>query len=236
MSYAIAMAKGFAPAAERNRQAILDVLRRVLPSAGLVLELASGTGQHAVFFSEQLPTLRWQPSDASADALQSIAAWVEEVERANLLPPIELDVRSPRWPVARADALICINMIHISPWESTEALFRSAADLLAAGSPLITYGPYRLHGEHTAPSNAAFDQSLRSRNARWGIRAIIAESYADIFFGNCTTLGVPCVVASREDIEKLSAAVASATSMSSRSSPAELASLSKSESTCRPTT
>ncbi len=172
MSYAIAMAKGFAPAAERNRQAILDVLRRVLPSAGLVLELASGTGQHAVFFSEQLPTLRWQPSDASADALQSIAAWVEEVERANLLPPIELDVRSPRWPVARADALICINMIHISPWESTEALFRSAADLLAAGSPLITYGPYRLHGEHTAPSNAAFDQSLRSRNARWGIRDI----------------------------------------------------------------
>ena len=172
MSYAIAMAKGFAPAAERNRQAILDVLRRVLPSAGLVLELASGTGQHAVFFSEQLPTLRWQPSDASADALQSIAAWVEEVERANLLPPIELDVRSPRWPVARADALICINMIHISPWESTEALFRSAADLLAAGSPLITYGPYRLHGEHTAPSNAAFDQSLRSRNSRWGIRDI----------------------------------------------------------------
>ena len=172
MSYAIAMAKGFAPAAERNRQAILDVLRRVLPSAGLVLELASGTGQHAVFFSEQLPTLRWQPSDASADALQSIAAWVEEVERANLLPPIELDVRSPRWPVARADALICINMIHISPWESTEALFRSAADWLAADSPLITYGPYRLHGEHTAPSNAAFDQSLRSRNSRWGIRDI----------------------------------------------------------------
>ena len=172
MSYAIAMAKGFAPAAERNRQAILDVLRRVLPSAGLVLELASGTGQHAVFFSEQLPTLRWQPSDASADALQSIAAWVEEVERANLLPPIELDVRSPRWPVARADALICINMIHISPWESTEALFRGAADLLAADSPLITYGPYRLHGEHTAPSNAAFDQSLRSRNSRWGIRDI----------------------------------------------------------------
>ncbi|MGB5548051.1 MAG: DUF938 domain-containing protein [Polyangiales bacterium] len=172
MSYAIAMAKGFAPAAERNRQAILDVLRRVLPSAGLVLELASGTGQHAVFFSQQLPTLRWQPSDASPNALQSIAAWVEEVERANLLPPIELDVRSPRWPIARADALICINMIHISPWESTEALFRRAGDLLAAGSPLITYGPYRLHGEHTAPSNAAFDQSLRSRNARWGIRDI----------------------------------------------------------------
>ena len=172
MSYAIAMAKGFAPAAERNRQAILEVLRRVLPSAGLVLELASGTGQHAVFFSEQLPILRWQPSDASPDALQSIAAWVEEVERANLLPPIELDVRSSRWPVARADALICINMIHISPWESTEALFQGAGDLLAAGSPLITYGPYRLHGEHTAPSNAAFDQSLRSRNARWGIRDI----------------------------------------------------------------
>ncbi|MDH3656454.1 MAG: class I SAM-dependent methyltransferase [Myxococcales bacterium] len=168
------MVKGFAPATERNRKPILDVLRRVLPGNGLVLEVASGTGQHAVFFSGHLPGLRWQPSDATVDALRSIEAWVEESALENLLPPIELDVRSPRWPIASADALLCINMIHISPWETTESLFRGASALLAGGSPLITYGPYRLHGEHSAPSNAAFDESLRSRNPRWGVRDIDA--------------------------------------------------------------
>jgi hypothetical protein len=172
MGYAITMAKGFAPAAERNQQPILDVLRRVLPPTGIVLEVASGTGQHAIFFTEHLPTLRWQPTDTSPDALQSIGAWVADSTRDNILPPLELDVRSPQWPVTKADALLCINMIHISPWESTEALFQGASQLLAGGSPLVTYGPYRLHGEHTAPSNVAFDQSLRSRNARWGVRDI----------------------------------------------------------------
>lgn len=172
MSYAITMAKGFAPAAERNRQPILDVLRRVLPSAGLVLEVASGTGQHAIFFSEHLPSLRWQPTDASSEAVQSIGAWVDETARENILAPLDLDVRSPQWPIAKADALVCINMIHISPWETTEALFHGASKLLAGGAPMVTYGPYRLQGEHTAPSNAAFDQSLRSRNARWGVRDI----------------------------------------------------------------
>jgi len=172
MSYAILMAKGFAPAAERNRQPILDVLRRVLPATGLVLEVASGTGQHAIFFSEHLSDLRWQPTDASSEALLSIGAWVEEVGRENLLSPFELDVRWQRWPVGKADALLCINMIHISPWETTEALFRGAGELLAHGSHLITYGPYRLHGEHTASSNAAFDENLRSRNARWGVRDV----------------------------------------------------------------
>jgi Protein of unknown function (DUF938) len=170
MSYVAVMAKAFAPAFERNRQAILDVLRRVLPSRGTVVEVASGTGQHATFFSEHLPALRWQPSDVSPEALQSIAAWVGEAARDNLLPPLELDVRWARWPVTEANALLCINMMHISPWETTEALFRGAGELLAAGSPLITYGPYRLHGEHTAPSNATFDESLRSRNSRWGVR------------------------------------------------------------------
>ena len=172
MGYAISMAKGFAPAAERNRQPILDVLRRVLPPAGLVLEVASGTGQHAIFFSERLPALQWQPTDASPEALQSIGAWVDVAARDNLLAPLDLDVRSPQWPIRQADALLCINMIHISPWEATEALFQGASQLLEVGAPLITYGPYRLHGEHTAPSNAAFDQSLRSRNARWGVRDI----------------------------------------------------------------
>jgi len=174
MGYASVMAKGFAPATERNRQPILDVLRRVLPDTGLVLEVASGTGQHAVFFSEHLCGLRWQPSDASVDGLRSIQAWVEESALENILPPIELDVRSPRWPIASADALLCINMIHISPWDTTESLFHGASAVLADGSPLITYGPYRLHGEHSAPSNAAFDESLRSRNPRWGVRDIDA--------------------------------------------------------------
>ena len=174
MGYANVMAKGFAPAAERNRQPIVDVLRRVLPPTGLVLEVASGTGQHAVFFSEHLSELRWQPSDASEEALQSICAWVEQTARGNLLPPIELDVCSPRWPIAQADAVLCINMIHISPWETTESLFLGAGALLAAGSPLVTYGPYKLRGEHSAPSNAAFDESLRSRNPRWGVRDLNA--------------------------------------------------------------
>lgn len=172
MSYVETMAKGFAPAAERNRQPILDVLRRVLPPRGLVLEVASGTGQHAVYFSEQLAALRWQPSDVSPHALQSIGSWVAEIGRSNLLAPIELDVRWPTWPLAEADAVISINMIHISGWETSEALFEGARKVLASGAPLITYGPYRLHGEHTAPSNAAFDESLRSRNPDWGVRDI----------------------------------------------------------------
>ncbi|MGB5682530.1 MAG: DUF938 domain-containing protein, partial [Polyangiales bacterium] len=119
-----------------------------------------------------LPQLRWQPSDPAADALRSIRAWVSEEARENLLAPIDLDVRSKPWPVARADAMLCINMIHVSPWEASEALFEGAQRLLSADAPLVTYGPYRVHGEHTAPSNAAFDQSLRSRNPRWGVRDI----------------------------------------------------------------
>jgi SAM-dependent methyltransferase len=174
MGYEFPMAKGFAPAAERNQQPILQLLRQVLPQSGLVLEVASGTGQHVAFFAEQLPSLRWQPTDTSHDALRSIRAWVEEAGRDNLLPPIELDVRWETWPITEADALLCINMIHISPFETTEALFRGAQNLLRVGSHLITYGPYRLHGHHTAPSNAAFDLSLRSRDMRWGVRDIDA--------------------------------------------------------------
>jgi SAM-dependent methyltransferase len=193
MGYAILMAKGFAPASERNRQPILDVLRRVLPARGLVLEVASGTGQHAIFFSEHLPDLRWQPTDASPEALQSIGAWVAEATSPNLLPPLELDVCSAEWPIREADALLCINMIHISPWEATEALFQGASKVLAAGSPLVTYGPYRLHGEHTAESNEAFDESLRSRNARWGVRDISAlvELGAQTGFSLHERVGMP---------------------------------------------
>jgi len=172
MDYAPSMAKGFAPAAERNREPILDVLRRVLPKRGTVLEIASGTGQHAVFFSERLSELQWLPSDASPDALRSIASWVEEEARDNLLAPVELDVRWGTWPVTTADAMLCINMIHISPWESSEALFAGAQRVLDIGAPMVTYGPYRVGGEHTAQSNAAFDESLRARDPRWGVRDI----------------------------------------------------------------
>lgn len=166
------MAKAFAPAAERNREPILDVLRRVLPATGIVLEVASGTGQHAAYFARHVPRLRWQPTDASTEALVSIRAWVDDAPGDNLLPPIELDVRWPEWPIRDANAILCINMIHISPWETTEALFVGAQRLLRPGCALITYGPYRLHGEHTAPSNAAFDQNLRSRDSSWGVRDI----------------------------------------------------------------
>ena len=174
MDYALRMAKGFAPAAERNRRPILEVLRRVLPTSGTVLEIASGTGQHAAFFAEHLPALRWQPSDAAPDALRSIESWVTEASRENLLGPLELDVSAETWPIASAEAALCINMIHISPWESSEALFTGAGRILSEGAPLITYGPYRVGGEHTAPSNAAFDESLRSRDPRWGVRDIDA--------------------------------------------------------------
>ena len=118
MDYALGMAKGFAPAAERNRDPILNVLRRVLPPSGIVLEIASGTGQHSAFFSKHLPSLRWQPSDMTADTLASIHAWVEAESRANLLAPIELDVRQAAWPIEEVNAVLCINMIHISPWET----------------------------------------------------------------------------------------------------------------------
>lgn len=165
------MIKAFAPAAERNQQPLLDVLRRALPSQGLVLEIASGTGQHARFFSEHL-TVQWLPSDMSSEALESIAARVEEAKRDNLLPPLELDVRCTPWPLSDADAIVCINMIHIAPWEAATALFRGAGELLDEAQPLITYGPYRLHGVHTAESNTAFDQSLRARNPDWGVRDV----------------------------------------------------------------
>ena len=162
--------KGFAPAAGRNRGPILDVLRRILPTEGQVLEIASGTGQHARFFAESLPTLRWQPSDVSEDALGSIRAWVEDEPLANLALPLRLDVCEQPWPLRELDAVLCINMIHISPWTSTQALFRGAVDGLRDEGMLITYGPYRVAGVHTAPSNAAFDQQLRARNPSWGVR------------------------------------------------------------------
>ena len=158
------------PAAERNKGPILEVLRRVLPKSGLVLEIAAGSGQHAIHFSAALPMLTWQPTDPDAEALASIAAWAAGEALPNLMPPLHLDVHAQPWPVARADAIVCINMIHISPWSATPALMRGAAATLDENGVLYLYGPYRKGGAHTAPSNEAFDRSLRSQNPTWGVR------------------------------------------------------------------
>ena len=159
-----------APATARNRDPILDVLRCVLPTEGLVLEIASGTGEHAVHFARHLPGIVWQPSDPDAESRASIAAWRESEALPNLRAPRELDVRAKTWPIDAADAIVCINMIHIAPWEATLALLAGAARLLSAGDPLYLYGPYRFDGAFTAPSNEEFDASLRSRDPRWGVR------------------------------------------------------------------
>jgi SAM-dependent methyltransferase len=161
-----------APAAERNRAPIEAVLREELPGAGRVLEVASGTGQHATWFAAAFPNLIWQPSDPDPGALASIAAWRAEAGLGNLLAPILLDADRDPWPVAAADAILCINMVHISPWTATLGLLRGAGALLPSGAPLILYGPYRRDGVPTAPSNESFDASLKSRNPDWGLRAL----------------------------------------------------------------
>ena len=167
-------ARQSAPATQRNREPILAVLRDELPESGLVLEVASGTGEHAVHFARALPGLTWQPSDPSPEALSSIAAWRDLEGPDNLLDPLELDAASDHWPVTRADAIVCINMIHISSWASTEGLMRGAGRLLASGAPLVLYGPYRRAGYPLEPSNAVFDESLKARDPRWGLRELEA--------------------------------------------------------------
>lgn len=163
--------KQHAPATARNREPIAEVLARVLPAHGTVLEIASGSGEHAVAFARAFPGVTWQPSDADPAALASIAAWRAEAGLANLAAPCELEVTRP-WPIDRADAIVCINMVHISPWQSSLALFANAGRVLAPGALLYLYGPYRFGGELPAPSNVEFDRSLRSRDPRWGIRDV----------------------------------------------------------------
>ena len=160
----------FAPATQRNREPILEVLRRVLPAQGLVLEISSGTGQHAAFFAEALPGITWQPSDPAPAHLQSIEAWRQSTGTSNLLAPLFLDVAVKPWPVQQAAAVVNINMLHIAPWEACEALMTGAATLLPSGAPLFLYGPFKRHGEHTSESNAAFDARLRGDEPRWGVR------------------------------------------------------------------
>ena len=163
------------PAAARNRGPILDVLRRVLPARGLVLEVASGTGEHAQFFGHALPELTWQPTDAEPANLRSIAAWSAAAPSPNLLPPLLLDATQPAsWPLHRADAVLAINLIHISAWAAAQGLFAGAATRLPHGAPLILYGPFREIGRHTAESNEHFDADLKARNPEWGLRDLQA--------------------------------------------------------------
>ena len=164
----------FAPAAARNRDPILAALRPRLPAAGLVLEVASGSGEHAIHLAAALPALTFQPSDPDPGARASIDAWAAKAGLANIRPALALDAAAADWPAAAADAVVCINMIHIAPWAACEGLVRGAARLLPAGGPLILYGPYRRGGRHTAPSNAAFDADLRARDAAWGVRDLEA--------------------------------------------------------------
>lgn len=163
-----------APATARNREPILAVLRAVLPPAGTVLEIASGTGQHAVHFARALVGLTWQPSDPDPAARASIAAWAAEARLANLRPPLAIDVVSGSFDVPDVAAVVAVNMVHISPWEATLGLLRGAAAALPVGGPLYLYGPYRRGGTHTAPTNAMFDVELRARNPAWGVRDLEA--------------------------------------------------------------
>ena len=171
-------ARRFAPAVARNKAAITEVLARHLPAAGLVLEIASGSGEHALHFAAHFPALGFQPTDPDAAALASIAAWQAEAQLPNLRAPLMLDVMADAWPVQKADAVLCINMIHIAPWEATAALMRGAARVLPRDGILFLYGPFRQGGQHTAPSNAEFDAGLRAQDARWGVRDL--EAVAEI--------------------------------------------------------
>jgi len=169
------------PTAERNKGPILDVLARVLPRRGLVLEIASGTGQHVVHFAKALSDLTWQPSDPDAELRESIALRVREEHRANVNSPIDLDVTKLPWPLRTADAVLAINLIHVAPWSATLALFEGAKALLSTGHILFLYGPYRRVGHHTSESNAQFDLDLRAHNADWGLRDL--EAVSDVAAG-----------------------------------------------------
>jgi len=160
------------PATDRNKQPILDVLREILPPDGQVLEIASGTGQHVMYFADALPKLVWQPTDPDEPSRATIQARVRAAGLTNVRDPVDLDVRDAPWPVKLSDAVLCINMIHISPWAATEALFSNARSILSSAGILYLYGPYCQTGRDTTASNKAFDASLRSRNSEWGIRSL----------------------------------------------------------------
>ncbi|HTU62958.1 MAG TPA: DUF938 domain-containing protein [Polyangiales bacterium] len=192
------------PAPERNKAPILEVLQRALPSqGGRLLEVASGSGQHAAYFARALPAWTWLPSDVDPRNLASVAAYVEEAALPNLLPPLALDVCAEAWPVGELDALFNANMIHIAPWECCEGLLRGAGRYLRAGGVLVLYGPFRIGGDHTAPSNYEFDLDLRRRDPRWGVRDLetVAELARSLGLEHRETVAMPannqCVVFER---------------------------------------
>lgn len=170
-------ARRTAPAALRNRAPIAEVLHEWLPERGTVLEIASGTGEHAAFFADAFPLLRWQPTDTHPDALRSIGAWRDAVALPNFREPIVLDAISDDWAIDRADAVLNINMAHISPWKASLGLIAGAARLLTAGGALILYGPWLKDDVEAAPSNLAFDADLKARDPEWGLRRV--EDFAD---------------------------------------------------------
>lgn len=161
-------ARRHAPATLRNRDAIADVLADVLPSSGTVLEVASGSGEHCAYLAQRFRALAWQPSDPEPAARASIAVWCDGL--ANTQPALDLNAEAPDWPITEAAAVLCINMVHISPWEATLGLLSGTARLLEPGAPLFLYGPYHRQRHPTAPSNEAFDASLKMRDPRWGLR------------------------------------------------------------------
>jgi cyclopropane fatty-acyl-phospholipid synthase-like methyltransferase len=162
------------PSSERNKEPILEVLRRILPKTGTVLEIAGGSGQHAVFFAKNLPGITWLPTDIDEERLASIRAWREDSTCDNLLEPRRLDVLDDDWGIGTVDVIFSSNMIHITPWECCLGLLAGARRHLTAGGLLVFYGPFSIGGEHTAPSNAAFDDSLRGRDPSWGVRDLDA--------------------------------------------------------------
>ncbi len=182
-----------AAAAERNREPILAVLKRVLPETGTVLEVASGTGQHAAHFAPQFPDVVWQPTDPDPDMRDSIAAWVAGTPSENLRMPLDLDICAGDWPLENAAAVIAVNLIHIAPWDVCLALTEGAGRILDPGGVLILYGPYKMDGRHTAPSNAAFDESLRRRDPGWGVRDLddVTAAAAAAGLGLADTIPMP---------------------------------------------
>ena len=182
----------WAPATLRNREPILELLRKIVPASGRVLEVASGTGEHIVYFARHLPNLQWQPSDASLSARQSIRAWADAEHLPNVDEPLELDAAHSNWPVDQAAAVICINMIHISPWEATVGLMRGASRVLPGGGPLYLYGPVRRSDRPLEPSNEAFDRDLRDRDPAWGLReldnVIACGSQYGLMFEECVDM------------------------------------------------
>jgi Protein of unknown function (DUF938) len=186
-------AKKIAPAAARNRDAIAEVLATFLPETGSVLEIASGSGEHIAHFARQWPGLTWQPSDPDADARRSIDAWCADVRTGNVRSALAIDVFGEVWPLDHVDAILCINMIHIAPWAATLGLIRGASQRLAKSSVLYLYGPFLEMGVELAPSNAAFDASLKARNPEWGLRNVadVAEAGREQGFDLETRIAMP---------------------------------------------